>query len=1612
MKTGRILALCSVLFGFSMVFAAGESSYYNVVRIKTGSTGVGPAAPATYAYFLTQDAVPCTSANWTMDYTVTEYNGFWPVTVTYVYRGGMNRDNEIGYESYGQYSGSVSYVANGNCLESLTSTPQNLYDLVKKHWVDPKEDRSFKFGSDIDLGEISTEEGKCKVNHVPLPFRNQVGFNGGGHTVRNLCYVSDEMTKPMGLFERVDSADVRDIVLKDVRVIVKGGAPDGSKYFPVGSLTGVVTNSYVANVTLRDVSIEAPFAGGALGLSVNSTLENITATDDILITNSQPVTEGVAGSETVVRSSYGNVEHLKVHAPAGPYSAFLGGVIGVAIRTNDDMTIQDGATPKSLKTASIRAIIKDYAQGHRSAVGGAVGMVNAGAGTSQSMIADSIVNVSLKKLSGSKGENLKTEISGGSAMGGIVGYLSAYFSNGGPIPGGFVIKDCQFDGEITKGAEVDTIAVGGIVGHDYTQALMSMRIENCQTNVDVVDSLAAEGSFGYFAGGILGYGNNCTNSQVDDDYVNIVGSSANGNITVAASGSTVKNLHVKAFLGGIAGTACIAAGANGLNRDTASVNITSNIKTGLNDGLLTNGQPSYDSLTVGGILGAMNNATSVELSDLVYTGKITINDSLLNIRAGGIVGAFIQREGGKSVSFNNVSAERSIMQENLIAYTSAISEKSTATTNEKTVVLGGLCGLCNTVKSFDNARSIGKISVKGEYAGDSLYVGGLLGNSYNVGVEQDLRNSYTIGKMDISADAGKKLLGYLSGSIFLSETFKIHSCYHYGDDDVDAFGVLHFSGSEVADWKTLEGIQYVVRKGDRRNWKEEFHNGTETEDFMMSIDFAGFLDNGYEPDNYVWNSQSGKNFNLPFVVTPGQGVKPGSLIPVYEVSFVMPDGNPIGDVQWVEKNSSAVAPDVPEVDGMTFAGWDGVFSDITSDKVIKAVYVVKKVNVSFYDYNENFIDIAEYDYGSEVVKTHSREATVAYTYTFKGWKAEGVDTLVRMVYSDVKLTAVYDSSDVKYYVVFKDLLDKKQIGDTVWVKYGEAADAPELPIHEGYEFLDWTDATDKVVSNMIVFAEYKAVASSSSSVPESSSSSIAPESSSSSVESKETLIVHDVEFVKSGLSAVKVSFGADNLDPEADSKIYVSIVDGDEVVADSTFEYSKVSSVSDVWEVILNRVGSFDVKVSVVSGSMEQKIAVADRTLEIKPMMKTVKNSWNMISVAAVKTDMNEVLKKNHLYYWDETKPIGDYWQYRAYKGGDTDPSRGFWFGSPDGDSLVFDIAYTGDKDAKISWALDSAYSGWNLVANPYGWDISLEEGRTNDGSEVTFWKRSAAGGYDPATTIGAYEAVWVNVKKRNSDSIVWEVDAKPYFNTGDSTEKTVEQKIAALRKSALRKASSNNWSLLAVLSDDNGRSDSWNVIGAGATAETLAEPPTGMGDVVTLSVRENGKALAKSVKTVADEYEWTLNVNASSNREGKLSFEGLKELQNVGLRLFVTVDGVTSEVKAGETVKVALTKSTKQVGVRVASAPKAVAVASQVKGFRAVKVADGLQMQFETTGDLAGAASHYALVDVKGKVVASGNFSASAGNNSISVAAPKAGVYFMKLKVGSQMSSAKVLVK
>ena len=508
---------------------------------------------------------------------------------------------------------------------------------------------------------------------------------------------------------------------------------------------------------------------------------------------------------------------------------------------------------------------------------------------------------------------------------------------------------------------------------------------------------------------------------------------------------------------------------------------------------------------------------------------------------------------------------------------------------------------------------------------------------------------------------------------------------------------------------------------------------------------------------------------------------------------------------------------------------------------------------------------------------------------------------------------------------------------------------------------------------------------------------------------KTPIEIVDKNFAQSG-NAVRVGFKMSEFEVTRGVAARVRITDEKgTVVVDSLLSDSIASAFADEVIMRVHKPGAYKMLLSFSDG---KETAKYDELFTVSSQMTSfAANRWHMISLAPVDTAAINWNGYTHLYWWDDSY-CGQYWQYKTFNRGDEVIGiRGVWYSSQDGTPLVIrtDIEDAGED---IVWELDSIGSGWNLVANPHGWRMDLyslnppARKKIDEMAEVSFWRYNAeANDYEEVDMIEPYEAVWAKVSKK----IQWNVSAKPIFTISSAADTSKN----VLSKRTLAKASTKDrWTLQAMLEDNNGNRDSWNILGVSNNPFVAEEPPTSLGDHVNLSIVEGKHGLAKSIKDADAEMEWTIALSATSNRVGNLSFAGIKDINAFGYHVYVTVDGTTTEMKEGTPLQVSLSSKPKNATVRVERGTIAVAQKSGLKGLRSAKLGNQLHVSFEVPDELVDESTRVELLTAKGGVVATASARSVFGTNKVMMDLPKNGVYILRVRVGSAHLTRQILVK
>lgn len=396
--------------------------------------------------------------------------------------------------------------------------------------------------------------------------------------------------------------------------------------------------------------------------------------------------------------------------------------------------------------------------------------------------------------------------------------------------------------------------------------------------------------------------------------------------------------------------------------------------------------------------------------------------------------------------------------------------------------------------------------------------------------------------------------------------------------------------------------------------------------------------------------------------------------------------------------------------------------------------------------------------------------------------------------------------------------------------------------------------------------------------------------------------------------------------------------------------------------------------------------------------------AWNMVAYGSWPKN---VLKKANptIYTWNESNAIGDYWQYESFpKGEKADEMTGYWVRSESSLNFSLDLPLKTAESDSLSWTVEKKFSGWNLLANPYSWNLyvgSVAEFKSSESNKAPVWRwNSDKARYEVADTLFANEAFWVRTDKKRT----LRVSTKPVFPAPKAAPKK--------QNSLFRSATKNSWSMVLVASSDNGVSDSWNVFGVGSKDIAIAEPPAGMESGVTVSFVDGKDLLAKRILARAssgDEYSWKVNVKSAKGEKVNLSLEGLDDVRAMGYRAVLVMDDKTYEWGESSTISVDASGS-KTAELKVVPANAKVAVSKGIADMKYSVSAGQFAVNFNVPAEMAGKVAEVRLLDMNGNVISMARGKAQAGTNDMRLGSvARNGVYVLMVRVGSVTRSARI---
>ena len=155
----------------------------------------------------------------------------------------------------------------------------------------------------------------------------------------------------------------------------------------------------------------------------------------------------------------------------------------------------------------------------------------------------------------------------------------------------------------------------------------------------------------------------------------------------------------------------------------------------------------------------------------------------------------------------------------------------------------------------------------------------------------------------------------------------------------------------------------------------------------------------------------------------------------------------------------------------TFKNWNVEPMNAVDDYDYYAVYdsTLRSYTITFYDYNDDAIESADFKYGETPVcsKTPTRTSTAEWEYTHKGW-TPAIDVVVGIA----SYKARYDSTKVKYKVTF---MNGTTVIEEQMIPYGSSAVAPTNITREGYRFIGWNTSFSTITGPLTVVALFEEI---------------------------------------------------------------------------------------------------------------------------------------------------------------------------------------------------------------------------------------------------------------------------------------------------------------------------------------------------------------------------------------------------------------------------------------------------------------------------------------------------------------------------------------------------------
>jgi uncharacterized repeat protein (TIGR02543 family) len=169
----------------------------------------------------------------------------------------------------------------------------------------------------------------------------------------------------------------------------------------------------------------------------------------------------------------------------------------------------------------------------------------------------------------------------------------------------------------------------------------------------------------------------------------------------------------------------------------------------------------------------------------------------------------------------------------------------------------------------------------------------------------------------------------------------------------------------------------------------------------------------------------------------------------------------------------AVPPPNPTKDGYDFDGWDGDYTNVTSNRTITTKWKEQTQTPTEQYYTVTFTVDGNAVSSQQVLS--GGNATPPANPTKTGYIFDGWDGSYTNVTSNRTVTAKWKEQVQYYTVTFLDGQGGNVIGTPQSVQRGGSASAPANPTKTGYEFKGWVGNYANVTENRTVYADWQKI---------------------------------------------------------------------------------------------------------------------------------------------------------------------------------------------------------------------------------------------------------------------------------------------------------------------------------------------------------------------------------------------------------------------------------------------------------------------------------------------------------------------------------------------------------